>query len=183
MPFSHGYLNNSTFYILISMITPFDLILILVLFAFALFGFWFGLIHALGALVGTLVGAVVASRYYTIWSASNLTKVITFVILFTIASRLTGLVFLGIEKVFNLAKLIPGISMVNRLTGGFFGLLEGAIVLGAVLYFGQRLPFPPFLELINASDLAKLLIKVGGIVVPLFPEVLRQAKEIGKALP
>ena len=165
------------------MITPFDLILILVLFTFALFGFWFGLIHAMGSLIGTAVGAIVASRYYTIWSASNTTRVIAFIILFTVTSRLTGLIFWGLEKVLNVAKILPGVSMLNRLAGGFFGLLEGAVVLGAALYFLQKFPIGPIPQLLAGSQLAILLLRVGGIVVPLFPEVLRQAKEISKILP
>ena len=165
------------------MITPFDLILILILFAFGLFGFWFGLVHALGALVGTVVGAIVASRYYTIWSTSNLTKVLSFIIIFTIASRLTGLVFLLIEKLFKIVKIVPGISTINRLIGGLFGLLEGAIVLGVIMYFVERFPIGPLPGLINGSDMAQLLLRIGGIVVPLFPEVLRQATVVGGMLP
>ncbi|MDP3244062.1 MAG: CvpA family protein [bacterium] len=165
------------------MITPFDLVLILILFAFALFGFWFGLLHAFGALVGTVVGAIVASRYYTIWSASNTTRLIAFIVIFTVASRLTGFIFLLIEKFFKIAKIVPGVSMVNRLAGGLFGLAEGAIVLGAILYFIQKFPIGPLSQWIAASQMAALLLQVGVIVVPLFPEVLRQAKTAGELLP
>lgn len=167
------------------MITPFDLILILILFAFALFGLWFGLVHALGALVGTVVGAVVASRYYDnpSWGTSNIARVIAFIVIFTIASRLTGLIFVGIEKLFKVAKLVPGISTINRLAGAIFGLLEGAIVLGVALYFIQKFPIGGLPNLIKASQLAALLLKVGGIAVPLFPEALKQAQAVGKMLP
>jgi uncharacterized membrane protein required for colicin V production len=165
------------------MITPFDLILILILFSFGLFGFWFGFIHAIGALIGTAMGAIVASRYYTLWSTSNTTKVVAFLILFTLTDRLVGLAFWGIEKLFNVVKIIPGVTTINRLVGGLFGLIEGAIVLGAALYFIQRFPIGTLPDLIKASDLAHLLLQIGGIVVPLFPQVLRQMQEVGKMLP
>ena len=70
------------------MITPFDLILILIIFSFVLFGIWFGLIHAIGGLLGTLVGAVVAAKYYKRWGTTNLSQVIAFIVLFTLGSRI-----------------------------------------------------------------------------------------------
>src|SRR3989344_4423163 len=97
------------------MITPFDLILILVVFSFVLFGLWFGLIHAIGGLVGTLVGAIIAVKYYTKWATTNMGQVISFILLFTLSSRLTGFIFYGLEKVLKLANLIPGIKTINRL--------------------------------------------------------------------
>lgn len=165
------------------MVSFFDLILILILFAFGLFGFWFGLIHAVGSLLGTVVGAVVASRYYTLWGDSNTTRVIAFIVLYAIASRLTSFLFVAIEKFFKIAKLIPGIAIVNRISGAALGLAEGMIAAGVVLYFLQKFPVGPLVGLINASPLAGFLIWVGGIAVPLFPEVLRQAQVVGNMLP
>ena len=40
--------------------TILDLILIIILFFFTFSGFWFGLIHTLGALIGTIAGVLVA---------------------------------------------------------------------------------------------------------------------------
>lgn len=165
------------------MVSPFDLILILIIFTFVLFGLWFGLLHTVGSLLGTFVGTIVASRYYTIWSTSPLTKLIAFLIIFVITGRLVGLIFLGLEKIFNLTKIIPGVSFLNRLLGGALGFFEGAIIIGVTLFFAQKLPFPPLLDLIQKSDLAKFLIQVGGVAIPLFPQVLKQGQELGKFLP
>ena len=41
-----------------------DIILLIIIAGFAMFGFWFGLIHTLGSLLGTVFGAYLASRYY-----------------------------------------------------------------------------------------------------------------------
>ncbi len=43
----------------------FDLILIIILGGFVLFGLWFGFIHTLGSLLGIVVGAFVAGHYYS----------------------------------------------------------------------------------------------------------------------
>ena len=68
-----------------------DFVLILVIFGFVLFGFWFGLIHTLGALVGTVAGVFLASRWYegaAVWAqhtfagSLNVWKVIVFLLLF-----------------------------------------------------------------------------------------------------
>lgn len=42
----------------------FDIILIVIVAGFGLFGLWFGLVHTLGSLIGTVFGVYLASRYY-----------------------------------------------------------------------------------------------------------------------
>ncbi len=165
------------------MITPFDLILILIIFSFVLFGLWFGLIHALGGLLGTLVGSIVAAKYYKRWGTTNLSQVISFIILFTLGSRIVGFIFYGIEKLLRVANLLPGIKTINRIAGGILGLAEGAIIIGVTLVFATRLPFPALITAVGRSELAQFLIGVGTTVLPLFPQVLKQVQEASQALP
>ena len=99
------------------MITPFDLILILIVFTFVLFGLWFGLIHAVGGLLGTLAGSIVAAKYYKRFGTTNLGQVISFIVLFTLSSRITGFIFYGVEKLLKIANILPGIKTINRLAG------------------------------------------------------------------
>ena len=165
------------------MITPFDLILILIMFSFVLFGLWFGLIHAIGGLLGTIVGAIVASKYYKKWGTTNLGQVISFIVLFTLGSRITGFVFYGIEKLVKVADIVPGIKTINRLAGGILGLVEGAIVIGVALVFATKFPFPYLITAVGRSELAQFLIGVGTTVLPLFPQVLKQVQDASQALP
>lgn len=165
------------------MITPFDLILILINFSFVLFGLWFGLIHAVGGLLGTVVGAVIAAKYYKKWGTTNLSQVISFIVLFTLGSRITGFIFSGIEKLLKMANILPGIKTINRLAGGILGLVEGAIVIGVALVFATRFPFPALITAVGKSELAQFLIGVGTTVLPLFPQVLKQVQEASQALP
>lgn len=165
------------------MITPFDLILILIVFSFVLFGLWFGLIHAIGGLLGTLVGAVVAVKYYKRWGATNLAQVISFIVLFTLGSRITGFIFYGLEKLLKVANILPGIKSINRLAGGILGLAEGVIVIGVALLFATKFPLPWLITAVGRSEMAQFLIGVGSTVLPLFPQVLKQVQEVSKALP
>lgn len=165
------------------MITPFDLILILIVFSFVLFGIWFGLVHAVGGLIGTLAGAVIAAKYYTRWAATNLGQVIAFIVLFTLGSRITGFVFYGIEKVLKLSHIIPGIKTINRLAGGLLGLAEGIVVVGVALLFATKFPIPSLHASVGKSEIAQFLIGVGTTVLPLFPKVVKQIEQVSKALP
>jgi len=125
--------------------TLFDLILLLILGGFVAYGLWFGLVHTLGVLVGTIAGAFLAARWYddvASWlgflfgGRENLAKVICFLILFIIINRLVGLIFWLVDKIFSFLKIIPFLSTINRLLGAVFGFLEGVLVLGLTLSCG-----------------------------------------------
>lgn len=165
------------------MITPFDLILILIIFSFVLFGLWFGLIHALGGVVGTIVGAIIAMKYYTKFATTNMWQLVSFIVLFILGSRLTAFVFYLIEKAFKITQIIPGIKTINRLAGGLLGLAEGCIIVGIILVFATRFAFPTLIIAVGKSEIAQFLIGVGTTILPLFPEALRQVKEAVEVLP
>jgi len=166
----------------------FDLILLLVLGGFVLYGLWFGLINTLGVLVGTIAGAFLAARWYepvADWAGfifgghANLAKVVCFLILFVIINRLVGLLFWLIDKIFSFFKIIPFLSTINRLLGAVFGFLEGILVLGLTLFVAERYPLGDwFVNSLADSKVAHYLITVGKILMPLLPEVLRQLKSL-----
>ena len=166
----------------------FDLILILILGGFVLYGLWFGLINTLGVLVGTIAGAFLAARWYepvADWTGflfgghTNLAKVVCFLILFIIINRLVGLVFWLIDKIFSFFKIIPFLSTINRLLGAVFGFLEGALVLGLTLFVAEKYPLGDwFITSLADSKIAHYFISVGKILMPLLPEVLKQIKEL-----
>jgi membrane protein required for colicin V production len=166
----------------------FDLILLLILGGFVLYGLWFGLINTLGVLVGTIAGAFLAARWYdpvSSWAGflfgghTNLAKVVCFLILFIIINRLVGLVFWLIDKIFSFFKIIPFLSTINRLLGAVFGFLEGVLVLGLTLFVAERYPLGDwFINSLADSKVAHYLIAVGKILMPLLPEVLRQLKSL-----
>lgn len=168
--------------------TTFDLVLILILGGFVAYGLWFGLIHTLGTLVGTIAGAFLAARWYDdaasilgflFGGRENLAKVVCFLFLFVIINRLIGFGFWLVDKIFSILTVIPFLKTINRLLGAAFGFIEGILVLGLTLYVASRYPLGEwFSENLADSKVAHYLISVANILKPLLPEVLKQIKSL-----
>ena len=161
----------------------FDVILFIIIGGFGLFGIWFGLLHTLGSLLGTVLGVYLASRYYepvahwlvetTGWG-ENLANVIIFAIAFIIITRLVGLAFWFLNKFFKIITALPFISSLNRLLGLVFGILEGLITVGFIIYFLERFPISERIsEALANSSIAPHALNVIDIMLPLLPEGLR----------
>ena len=163
-----------------------DLILIIILVFFVSSGFRFGLIITLGNLVGTLVGVLVAGYYFEQGTALldgillgnvNLARVVAFIIIFILASRLVGLVFYLIDKFFKVLTVLPFLKSINRLAGAFVGFLEGALILGLVILFIDKFPFSEFIiPAIETSQTAQWLLGYGKVLAPLLPEFVKAAE-------
>ncbi len=161
-----------------------DFLLLMVLLGFVWFGFWFGLIHTLGALVGTFLGAWISSRLYlpiyeilSNWTGyeSEWLKITVFIVLFIIINRLVGFGFYILDKTFRFVSFIPFLKTINRLGGAVLGLVEGAFSLGLILYFANTLNLPiSFVQAIVSSDLAQNLIAFAGILIPLLPGIVNK---------
>ena len=156
-----------------------DLVLLIIFFGFVAAGFYFGLIHTLGAIIGVVVGVVVASNIYGEVSSfveffmikENVADVIAFIVVFIGVSRLVGYMVHMIDQGFKLARLIPFATMVNRLAGGLLGFLEGALVLGTILYVITTFEFSlEVMQTIDNSSLASLFTTIAKVVTPLLPE-------------
>lgn len=154
-----------------------------------LFGFWFGLIHTLGSLVGTLAGVFLASRWYggvAIWAQDNFSgsinvwNFIAFILLFIVINRLIGFLFHLAERAFEVVDKIPFLKSINRLSGAILGAVEGAVVIGAVLFIASRFPFDLEERVFAASQLKGYFINVFNILLPLVPEALQKADELLK---
>lgn len=157
---------------------PIDILFITILVGFTLWGLWFGLLHSLGSLVGTAVGALLAAKFYGRFAESMWGKVISFIALFVISSKLVGLIFYLIERAFKLATIIPGLKTVNRVLGAALGFVEGAVVLGVSLYFLNMVPVGTVGGYIRDSAVAPTLMQIGGTLVQLFPSVVEELRGI-----
>jgi membrane protein required for colicin V production len=172
----------------LSALSLIDLILASFLFGFVLVGFWLGLIHMVGAVIGVIAGALVAGHLYQPvagWllglgaSNENLMRVVAFLALFLLTTRLVGLIFSIVNKVFKIIAIIPFLKTFNRLLGAVLGLIEGLLIMGLVVYFASRFPFGPAFELaLRSSWLAKLLFTVGKVLAPLLPEAVRMMQPV-----
>lgn len=170
----------------------FDLLLLLSVFGFVWGGFWTGLIQAVGGVVGLFLGSIIASRYYERF-ADTVTpvfggnavagKIFAFILIFLLVTRLVGVLFWLVNKIFNFMAIVPGLKFINRLGGAIFGFLEGALFVGITLQFITRLPIStPFAGTIAHSTIAKYFLDVTAWLVPLFPKFLKQAQDATKAV-
>jgi len=139
----------------------FDVIIICLLFGFTLFGFWSGLLHAVGGLIGTLLGAYVANQYFEEISAwvvtriewsENTARVVVFLLLFASIARLVGVLVWIAEKLLHILP-IPFGKTANRTFGAIVGFLEGTVALGIFVFLIQKFPLSGQLaDAINASQ-------------------------------
>jgi uncharacterized membrane protein required for colicin V production len=165
-----------------------DFIFLVILGGFILFGVWFGLAHTLGSLIGTVAGIYLSSRWYddvALWAKSNFSgstsvwNFIAFIVLFIVINRLIGFLFYLLEKGFNLVTTLPFLKSINRLGGALLGLLEGAVILGAIVYMAKHVPFG-FEKAIDASKLKGYFLDTFNILLPLVPEAIKKMDELMK---
>lgn len=164
----------------------FDLSLIIIIGGFALFGLWFGFVHTLGSLAGTLVGAYVASRYYepmaqwlihiTGWQG-NTARVVMFILAFIVISRLVGFAFWLVDRLLSVITRLPFISSINHLLGGVLGFFEGLLTIGLAIYFIERVPLSPeFMQMVANSKVAAQASRTANVFIPLLPDALNLLK-------
>lgn len=141
-----------------------DIILLVVLAAFTLFGLWSGFLQSIGSIIGTIAGVILANEYFipvSLWVVArtgwgeNTARVVTFLLLFVVMSRLIGLVFWLAEKIL---RLVPFGRMVNRVSGAVLGFVEGMIAVGVFMYLVDKLPLTGvFASTISNSFVVDLL--------------------------
>lgn len=159
-----------------------DVILIVIVAAFVFFGLFFGLVHTIGSLVGAVTGIFLATRFIDpafakfgfLFGGGEIGKIILFIILFIVITRLVGIIFWVIEKVFGIITIIPFAKSLNRLLGAIFGFIEGIIVVGVVIFYAmQVLPNDTLLLALETSTVAKYLVATTSALEVLFPQALQ----------
>ncbi len=167
----------------------FDTILLITLSGFVFYGLFFGLIRTTGVLLGSVIGAVLASRFYIpvyelvdpiFFGHPNSGKVITFIILFSLINRLVGFVFYLLDKTFGLISIIPFLKTFNRLGGALLGFVTGGFFLGMIIFVSSKYSFIEhwFGKWLVDSQMAPFLIKFIDILMPFLPTVLKTLKSL-----
>ena len=164
--------------------TLFDLILFIILFGFVWFGFWYGLIYSLGGIVSLLLSTIFASRLCESFGQliapllaghQNLAVIVSFILIFVLVRLMVSLIFKILDRFFRL----PVLGLLNKIFGGVFGLLEGALFLGLVLYFSTKFPLgEKWLTSISESLFASHLLRFGKILLPFVPEAIKSLKSL-----
>lgn len=157
-----------------------DITLLILLGGFVLAGFWFGIIHMIGSMLGVIIGTIVAGQLYdgfAAWMAGflhinpNLLSVLAFMLLFSLTVRFVGLLVSLVDKAISILSIIPFLKLFDRLLGALLGLLEGAFALGIAVHFVGKFPFSgELITMLHESTVAKGLRLVGALLIPLLPK-------------
>lgn len=151
-----------------------DIILIVGLAIAAFSGLKTGLIKAVISLAGLIVGVILAGQYYdslSRWLSSyisqqNLAQVVAFAAIIIATLVAASVVASFLQRVISWVML----GWVNRLGGGIFGFLVGAVVLGSLLAILVRFPFFDLASLFQGSPVAVALLRYFPLVLGLLPE-------------
>lgn len=150
-----------------------DTAFLVIIALFTLFGFWFGLIHTLGSVVGFFAGIFVASRLYDYWDIGIGLKIFLFVFIFLLIGRLVGLLFLILNKAFRLVKIIPFTSLINRILGAALGFVEGIFVVVGAVFIVHYYRLDGWLAFIKDSDVVPFSLRLSKIIMPFLTKALQ----------
>jgi uncharacterized membrane protein required for colicin V production len=167
----------------------FDIILVFILAGFVFYGLFFGLIRTIGAFLGVIIAAFVASRLYVpvsdwiepiFYGYLNLGKVLIFLILFSLINRLVCFLFYLLDKAFNIISIIPFLKTFNRLGGMALGFLTGSLAIGLVLYVMSKYAVVSHWtgEWLEGSEFAPFFLKVNNALLPILPEMLKKIQAL-----
>lgn len=167
--------------------TFFDLLLLILLGGFVLYGLWFGLMHAIGALVGSFAGAFFAGLFFSpigsflasIWGHELAMKGFAFVLIFFVFNRLIGFGFYVLDRAYQVLARMPYLHSLDKVLGGLVGLLDGVLVIGIALFIFARYPLGAWMEQsLIASEFAPWFMYSSRVLQYLLPEVVRQVRGI-----
>jgi membrane protein required for colicin V production len=148
-----------------------DILIWVVLILFAVKGFLKGLMKEVCSLLGLLVGGWAAFKYdHTLAEAIrpliHLPHGISVFLSFILIFLLLGILFYLFGYLLTVVLKIMLLGWLNRFGGVFFGLLEGALLLCIILYFGTSRPVPEKLRnWFHSSSVARPFITAGRDIV------------------
>jgi uncharacterized membrane protein required for colicin V production len=166
-------------------VTTLDFFTGLILFGFLFGGYSTGLIQSAGSLVGLLLGTTLAGRWYVAFTGflnqfvggqEKLAKVLAYALIVLIVARLFGIALALFLKVFKIFSIVPGLKGIDKLGGTLVGFIEGSLLLGLAYGVALNLFGADFQKSLDVSKLAPFVQQVGGVLLPLLPEALKQAQ-------
>jgi membrane protein required for colicin V production len=154
-----------------------DIIIIVILAIQVITGFVQGFIKALAGLLGLIVGIVLAGRFYEnvasllgFISNTDVANVVAFILILIVVWGIFSIVASLLTKLISVAFL----GLFNRILGAVFGLVMGALFVGAALaiwarYFGTGS--------LGDSVMATFLLDKFPIVLNLLPSQFDSIKD------
>lgn len=141
-----------------------------------------------GSFVGIVIAAIVSGKYFEFVADKlsflfggndNFGRIVTFILLFLVVTRLIGFVFWAIDKLFNLVAFLPFLKTANRIGGAVLGLIEGVVLTSLTLFLLVRYPLGDTItNALANSVVVEYLLDVANKVAPLLPEVVQKAQAV-----
>ena len=164
-----------------------DIILLIILLGFFIYGWQSGLIKTIGGVLGIVVGIIVAGKYYYLvadWlmpileDKDNLARILGYLIVFVAVNVVMMVLVSVLTTVF---KFVPFLTTLNRLAGAVLGLLGGTLAIGFLLIMIDKFPFAEFFtRYLEGSQIVPVIADVAGLLMPLLPEAFKEIKGILK---
>lgn len=122
-----------------------DILVIIVILAFAANGFKAGSIETLGRVLGAIVGFIAARSmvawvvgYVSHFISSQWAFLVSFLVIFLAVDSLIGFLFRLAETLLKIFTRLPILRQINSFLGLILGLVEGIIVIGGVSWLMER---------------------------------------------
>lgn len=163
-----------------------DIAILIVLSSFTILGLIMGFIGALGSMLGLVLAAWSAGRFYadvasyfSEYIGEAAASLVAFILIFILVNRLIEGLFYLVKKVFKAVSVVPFTKSINRLAGAVLGFAEGILFIGIVLYVAGRFSFSSNIDLmLIESKLAPLFIKSASVILGLLPEALQKLQSV-----
>ncbi|KKS40136.1 hypothetical protein A3H03_02385 [Candidatus Kuenenbacteria bacterium RIFCSPLOWO2_12_FULL_42_13] len=156
-----------------------DIIILVILFGFIVWGWQTGLIKAVAVLIGVVLGIIVAGRYYAIVADfvlpylkynQNFAKIVGYLAVFAAVNLVIMLI---VSVITGLLKLIPLMTTVNRLAGALVAFVGGVLAIGFILLILSSVPFSDFLSRYTENSiLIPIVMDIFNFISPLVPKAI-----------
>ncbi|MFN3372958.1 MAG: CvpA family protein [Chloroflexus sp.] len=156
-----------------------DIAIFVALGLFTILGLYWGLIRQVLAVVGVVVGFMLAGQYgaeVAVWLGSfitdpNLAQALGFIAVLLLVSSVASLIASLLHSMAGLMFL----GWLDHLLGAVLGLVQGVIAVTAVLIVLVVFPVDPWSGLLKNSFLAGWMLRLGEPLTLLLPELFAAA--------
>lgn len=148
-----------------------DIVILVVLFFFALKGLLRGLVNEASSLAGLVLGGWLAYRYYPVLAAPlknilHIPEHIAAFLAFMFLLMLSGLIAHILGNIITTALRVVMLGSLNRLGGVLIGVAEGTLLLSMIFCIGTAGFMPLKLkQKIRTTESANLFAKIGDTIL------------------
>lgn len=159
----------------------FDIVLLLLLASFVLYGFYLGLVRMVLGLISTVLSIIISLNLYLYfydwvwrfenWSA-NTGKIVSFIVVLLVVNLVLNFVFKIVAKILKLITSLPLISFLNGSLGGVLGLIQGLLIVGIIIFVSVHYLSSESVigQAMVASEITPIFLRGIAWLEPLVPE-------------